>query len=186
MPTQPGKLSDAKFIPWKPKKIIHARLSLRPWEEGNKLDFYVGKPQQDPVGVDIETYAKKVATAQPLHIKTIPSPTQWDVYVDGQCYVLFELDPAIPNWQFRGHGIVSKGSNDAYDFEMRWVSPKGDIKDDPIQGDRCRVLYISVGQRNKDGHHNYNLLVDILDPGSKKRMPLIFDPDVPNGGLEFP
>ena len=143
-PYSDGPLPEAPCSYWKPKTILHRLLmmdipaSVTPKAGARSLRKAAAGPvtfNALPVKVpteygpnDIERYAQHVADNpnQISLVSTRVDKTPWDVPVDRQCWLLFQLDPRISNWQFYSFGIVPK-KRTGYDFGARHVLA-GDTK----------------------------------------------------------
>lgn len=184
-------IPEAPCANFQAKEIVHARLTLK-WpliDPANPLapqdlTFAMDRVENRADPGEIESYAKGVATAQ----AAAPPPVRsgpWDVGVTSQCYLLFELDRVVRNWRFIGPGLDSKGAgNGSYDFGMRWFDSTGGshpATEEIETRHACRVLYLAVGERRYPGTHGVNIWVE-FDHGSGLKLPVIFDPDIPNDG----
>lgn len=185
-------IPEERYPRWDPKEIIHARLEILSRADGEPLVFHLTRVETDAGDLEagIEDYAQRVASPGMVRPASQALTSPWDLPVTQQCFVLFELDELVPNWQFNGRGLLSKHQPKGYDFGLRWVSPtdqsiqKGDIDEDGV-----RVIYLNVAHRlKKPDHHFTDIYVEFLQGnGGAIRMPIIFDPDIKNeGGEEFP
>ncbi|KQZ06143.1 hypothetical protein ASD21_00425 [Caulobacter sp. Root1455] len=152
---------------------------------------------------EVEKYALARAGFQAVDLLTTPAPSPFDIDVREQCWVVVELDSKIHGWQFAKHerGATTKGESDRNCY-LRHVYAKGvEAPGERIPRDGCRVLYFGVVARDvfdpkKDpnpGSEAFNFHTEFLmeenDPNGvkiKKRLNVIFDPDVKNDGGKFP
>jgi hypothetical protein len=194
-----------------PEKIVHVILTINRCrlstneKDPISLDFTIKEPTSAPPTITpgdetrVTEYAVERASPQLIQIQLGPAPSPFDITVKRPCWVVVELDEKIENWQFatgeRGATTKAESDNNCY---LRHVYDDGaQVAGKLIPRDGCRVLYFGVVARDAantaNGGELFNFHTEFLmeeDNGSgkpvKKRLNVIFDPDVKNEGTKFP
>lgn len=111
-------------------------------------------------------------------------PAPIDIYVGCNCYVVIELDSALP-WQFARDrpGVTTASDYGASNSDLKHVKPDGELAGGDGPGvDGCRIVYFRVNDRRDFQHQQFHLNVS---SGENLRDETI-DPDIPNDGGDFP
>lgn len=177
--------------------VVHRVLTILPSTTEHHLIFTAVKPTRAPAeGQTIQDYAEAVARKATEVEHPITEMTPYDIDVTQPCFVLLELDRTI-NWEFspNKYGVTSKVVGfDHENYGLRFVA---DGASAGCAGERappsCHLLYFGVLGRKDDPQHGtergFNFEIDFhqVSEGVRRRLPTIFDPNVPNtGGAEFP
>lgn len=194
--------------------VMHCQLTIKPGPIAGPPDFSQGLtfvlvtpfddvPSKFPhptTGHKFSTVheiAQNIADNSPrvIEFESI-APTPYDIQVKRRTWLILELDPNI-NWEFTPGrpGVTAKQSgfnNENYGltFVKKGANPMN--AGDPAPED-CRVLFFAVAGRHNPYmgkiERGFNFEIDFFQSTStgERRLPLIFDPNVPNGGgAEFP
>lgn len=187
--------NDTELAPLAP--VLHRVLTILPSSTDHHLIFAAMKPPRRPRRPDetIEAYAEDVAANPTVIPHQMSEMTPYDINPTERCYLLLELDQSI-NWQYTplGRGVTAKA--DAFDHEnygLRFVPDRGRVQPaGALAPPCCHVLYFGLLRRKKvDGiiERGFNFEIEFYQTsdGALRRLPTIFDPNVPNtGGSEFP
>jgi len=118
--------------------------------------------------------------------------TLYDMQVVEPCIIVLELDGDV-NWNFTpgDPGVSSKSkANPEEDYGVYFYTDDfGVVGPDQAAPESCRVLYWHVASRPAQLARQFNLHIDLWEDigGTIHRMPIIFDPNVPDtGGAAFP
>ncbi|MDB5471319.1 MAG: hypothetical protein JWR84_2879 [Caulobacter sp.] len=175
---------------------IQHRILTMVWDFGGRKHprFRVTKPALAPTQEDVEKYVAKiinVATPDPM----VP-PTPWDIEVGNLAtsgarpnhprILVLQLDSQF-EWQFTAgsKGVSPKVQKTGEDSGLHFVDSLGMAHPATSAGapDGCRVVYWSIHSRPEgDVGRGFDFHIDLIDPESRKHMPTIFDPNVPDSG----
>lgn len=196
---------------FQPQEIVHViltvdrnKLSANP-KDPMVLAFMIKKPLPGPPPISagdedkVRTYAELRASMPLIGVNLTPAPSPFDITVGRQCWVVVELDEKIENWQFATgeRGVTTKVESDR-NCSLRHVYANGaEQAGARIPRDGCRVLYFGVVAREAANtphcgelfnFHTEFLVEEPDEQGQlvKKRLNVIFDPDIKNEGTKFP
>lgn len=175
---------------------IQHRILTIVWDEHGRKHprFRVAKSVRTPTQEDVKEYVKKVINDQSPD--PLIGPTPWDIDLPDFEPLTPENQPRIMvlqldrkfEWEFTSDrpGIDAKQAFPGEDSGLHYVDPLGmAIQAGPKVGPQagCRMLYWSVLSRPRDHTgRGFNFYIDLIDPESGRRMPTIFDPNVPDNG----
>lgn len=174
---------------------IQHRILTMVWDVGGRKHprFRVVNSAHPQSTEDVKTYVKRVINDQV--IDPLLSPTPWDIDLpdyepsttdNHPRIIVLQLDKTF-EWVFTPGkpGIDAKQDKPHEDSDLHFVDALGDAKLATTAGAPadCRMLFWSVLERKKpDYGRGFNFYIDMIDPESRRRMPLIFDPNVPDSG----
>lgn len=185
-PTKPGE--------FEPKSIVHYMLDIEAdnGAAGLELTFQAKKITQGVPGPEkITGYAAEIAKSRGgPPSQALPSP--YDMEIGEQCWLLIQLNPLVKDWHFLpgGVGATTKAKENSRNCQLHHVYPDGKVKGpgEALVDDGCKVLYFGVVKRGPKSNAPsdnppgdlFNFHVEFLQEGGKKRLKVIFDPDVKN------
>jgi hypothetical protein len=196
-----GDIPSKASKKFEPKVIVHYILDIseeqgssnKGGSRGVSLKFEAIATGNTPGPEGVASYAKKVAIE-----KKGPGrpgvPSQYDMEISQQCWLVVQLNPEIKNWQFATNlpGCTTKASKNKRNCLLHHVYEDGTISlpGDVVAKDRCQVLYFGVvtrgGKKNPTSNNPpgdlFNFHIEFLQKDTKERLSVIFDPDVKNNG----
>lgn len=196
---------DTPSKPFVAKRLVHAQLVIKSQPPRLLFQIAIKRSEYRDAGISASealVYALDVADspvpAEPSIVIPGPPrfqdvPSQWDITVNEQSWVVIELDPLWPDWQFQTGfvALTAKASRIGQNHRLRHVYPSNHgtvppgAEQSDIPYDGCRVAYFGVAERlrpplNQIASQFVNFHTEFIEGG--KRLQVIFDPDVPNGG----
>lgn len=208
-PIPAAAVSGAALAPDAP--VMHCQLTIKPGLIAGPPDYSQGLTFVLVTAFDdvpsaygdhslktVQEIAQHIADQRPRSIQSESvAPTPYDIEVKRPTWVILELDPNI-NWEFAPgkRGVTAKQSgfnNENYGltFVKSGASP---MNAGDLAPEGCTVLYFAVAGRHAPFkgtiERGFNFEIDFFQTdrsGLTRRLPLIFDPNVPNGGgASFP
>ena len=185
-----GQIPNGQPAKFNPKVVIHVVLTMSFSRTGD-LELNPLQPDGSPFAykdaAHLEAYVKNVADNPLIVFKPGFLNTQYDIPVSDQCWIILQLDPKIPNWQFSvdDYGCTTKKAKNTRNYNLRHAYPKrlGDAGE-RVDSDGCKVLYFAVVRRglkkSGTGSELFNFHTEFLQKNLGARLPVIFDPDIKN------
>jgi hypothetical protein len=144
------------------------------------------------VDEQLKPYLCPSAAGEKSALSILGSP--YDIEVESQCYLVLELDRKI-NWRFtpQAHGVTTKDYYGADNFGLTFIEADGAFStpnsDVVVKSDNCQILYFRIARRRpdepavqgNDSRQGFNFHIEFMWQDGRT-MPMIFDPNVPNGG----
>lgn len=173
-----------------PKEVIHVVLTMS-FSRSGDLELNLLQPAGSPFPykdtAHLEAYVKKAAKDPLIVLQPGFLDTQYDISIGNQCWIILQLDPKIPNWQFSvdDYGCTTKKAKNTRNYYLRHAYP-GRLGDpgEPVDSDGCKVLYFAVVRRGRKssstGSELFNFHTEFVQKSLGARLPVIFDPDIKN------
>ncbi len=165
------------------------------WDVGGRKHprFRVAASIHKPTTENVADYARRVIGDHMLG--PLPGPTPWDIEVPNYepanpknhpRILVLQLDSAFM-WEFSPAtpGVDAKDDIPGYDSGLHYVDANGVSAPATPAGPPagCRMIYWSVLSRPAQASGRaFNFYITLIDPESGRRMPTIFDPNVPDNG----
>jgi hypothetical protein len=192
-----GELADSTEEKFDPKEILHLVINAKLNPDG--LFFYLTSAIEKPIQIseekDLIDYLMGLYDKSIQNTFVVPSPL--DIDVKKQCWVVVQLSGKIDNWQFmKGDlGCTTKSPGNDRNIKLRHIyndkiDPIGDVGG-IVRDEKCKILCFGVRRRGRlnstdpqnPGRDAFNFHIEFLPEkgdDKKKRLKVIFDPDVKN------
>jgi hypothetical protein len=149
---------------------------FRPWSTGELIKVW-----------DAEFGLEKALAqvrAEERSLPVIRSETPFDLRIEKPCWIILKL--LKRPWRFRktGYPVTTKSNREKNYAGLTYVNDSGDFySGDQDVEEACRIVFFSAVQPPRSDEetlpyaHGVNFHIDLLQNG-KKRLPLVFDPDI--------